>query len=83
MGETGANGALTRLGEMDVDRDADHEALTQQVEASRQKIRDGVELLEHRLHERLDWRAWVRQYPIEATGIAFGVGVLLGARRYL
>lgn len=31
----------------------------------------------------MDWRGWVREHPWEAVGIAFAVGVFLGARPYL
>jgi ElaB/YqjD/DUF883 family membrane-anchored ribosome-binding protein len=85
-GEKDTNGTLTRIGGPEImapEADEGHVALPSQVQASRQQIRDSVELLEHRLQERLDWRAWVRNHPVEAVGIAFGVGVLLGARRYL
>ncbi len=82
----GPNGALTRVDAAEVQRieaDSERVLLQRKIDSSQQQIRDSVEQLGDRFKDRLDWRGWVRRHPIEAVGIAFGVGVLLGARRYL
>ena len=53
------------------------------IEASHTRIRDNVQTLQEQLRHRLDWRNWVREHPFEAVGIAFGLGLFLGARRHL
>jgi ElaB/YqjD/DUF883 family membrane-anchored ribosome-binding protein len=82
----GANGALTRVDAAEIQRieaDAERVMLQRKIDASQQQIRSSVEQLGDRFKDGLDWRGWVRRHPLEAVGIAFGVGVLLGARRYL
>ncbi len=84
--QAGTSTSLTRADRVEMlhpGEDANHAEIAKKVEASRQQIRESVGLIEQRLHERLDWRGWVRDHPVESVGIAFGIGVLLGARRYL
>lgn len=80
----GAAGALTRVGdgELLLERD-DTEAIEEAMGQARQQIEDGLETLQGKIQQRTDVTAWVREHPLEAVGIAFGLGFLLGARPYL
>lgn len=77
-----ADGALTRAdGELvapEGGREA--EAVEAAMAAARQKIEDNLQVLQARLEQRASLGAWVREHPLEAVGIAFGIGFLLGAR---
>jgi ElaB/YqjD/DUF883 family membrane-anchored ribosome-binding protein len=81
-----AAGALTRVdageGQLVLERD-DTEAIEQAMGQARQQIEDGLETLQDKIQKRTDVTAWVRDHPLEAVGIAFGLGFLLGARPYL
>lgn len=47
---------------------------------SRQQIADNLEEIRAEFREAVDWRAWVEEHPWKATGVAFGVGFLIGFR---
>lgn len=84
--KTDSNGALTRVDAAElaqIEADADRVLLERKIAASQHQIRSSVDMLGDRFRHRLDWKGWVSRHPLEAVGIAFGVGVLLGARRYL
>lgn len=53
------------------------------IEEARQKVKDNVHFIQEQLSARADWKTWVHDHPLEAVGIAFGLGFLLGARPYL
>lgn len=85
-GARDTNGTLIRVDAAEIERieaDADRVMLQRKIDASQRQIKDSVERLGEHFKDRVDWRGWVARHPFEAVGIAFGVGVLLGARRYL
>ena len=53
------------------------------IEGSRLKISDSLESLHDEVERKTDWRGWVREHPLEAVGVAFFVGLVVGARPYL
>ena len=53
------------------------------IEGSRSKIADSLETLHDEVERRTDWRGWVREHPLESVGVAFFVGLVVGARPYL
>jgi len=50
--------------------------IRQDIAAKRESISETVDRLGERLHESLDWRAYVSQYPYVALGAAAGLGFL-------
>jgi ElaB/YqjD/DUF883 family membrane-anchored ribosome-binding protein len=57
--------------------------LREAIEGSRMKISDSLESLQDEVERKTDWRGWVREHPLEAVGVAFFVGLVVGARPYL
>lgn len=59
-----------------------HDPEIQSAEAAIARARDAVTTsvtaLQRELARTFDWRAWVAARPLEAVGVAFVVGVLLG-----
>ena len=53
------------------------EAIRQDIAARRETISETVDRLGDRLHETLDWREYVADYPYVALGIAAGLGFLV------
>lgn len=47
---------------------------------SRQQIAESLDQIRGEVREAVDWRGWVDEHPVEAVGIAFGVGFMLGFR---
>lgn len=53
------------------------EAIRQDIAARRESISETVDRLGDRIHETLDWREYVGEYPYVALGIAAGLGFLV------
>jgi ElaB/YqjD/DUF883 family membrane-anchored ribosome-binding protein len=53
------------------------EEIRQDIAAKRETISETVDKLSERIHQTLDWREYVGQYPIVALGVAAGVGFLV------
>ena len=53
------------------------EEIRQDIAARRESISETVDRLGDRLHETLDWREYVAEYPYVALGIAAGVGFIV------
>jgi ElaB/YqjD/DUF883 family membrane-anchored ribosome-binding protein len=66
-----------RAGDDDLARSA--EAIRQDIAAKRETISETVDKLGDRIHESLDWREYISDYPMVAIGIAAGVGFLLSS----
>jgi ElaB/YqjD/DUF883 family membrane-anchored ribosome-binding protein len=47
---------------------------------SRQQIADSLDQIRVEVRDAVEWRDWVDEHPVEAVGIAFGVGFMLGFR---
>jgi ElaB/YqjD/DUF883 family membrane-anchored ribosome-binding protein len=47
------------------------------IAAQRESISQTVGLLGERIHETLDWKAYVARYPYVAVGVAVGAGLIL------
>lgn len=45
---------------------------------SRRQIADSLDEIRGEVREAVDWRSWVDDHPVEAVGIAFGVGFVIG-----
>lgn len=66
----------TRMREEDTfERSA--EEIRQDIAARRESISETVDRLGDRIHETLDWREYVVEYPYIALGLAAGVGFLV------
>ncbi len=50
--------------------------IRQDIAARRESITEAVDKLSERVNRTLDWRAYVTEYPLVATGLAAGIGVL-------
>jgi hypothetical protein len=53
------------------------EEIRQDIAARRESISETVDRLGDRIHETLDWREYVVEYPYIALGLAAGVGFLV------
>ena len=53
------------------------EEIRQDIAARRESISETVDRLGDRIHETLDWREYVVEYPYVALGLAAGVGFLV------
>jgi hypothetical protein len=51
-------------------------AIRQDIAARRESISETVDKLGNRIHETLDWREYVGEYPTAALGLAAGAGFL-------
>ena len=47
------------------------------IAARRESISQTVDQLGERIHEVFDWKGYVRRYPYEAVGVAFGTGLVV------
>jgi len=66
----------TRMREEEtVERSA--EAIRQDIAARRESISETVDRLGDRIHETLDWREYIAEYPYVALGLAAGLGFLV------
>lgn len=66
----------TRMREEDtLERSA--EEIRQDIAARRETISETVDRLGDRIHETLDWREYIAEYPYVALGIAAGVGYIV------
>lgn len=54
------------------------EEIRQNIAATRDSITETVDQLSSRVQRTLDWKTYVADYPLAATGVAAGVGILLG-----
>jgi ElaB/YqjD/DUF883 family membrane-anchored ribosome-binding protein len=54
------------------------EEIRQNIAATRESITETVDELSSRVQRTFDWKAYVADYPLVATGIAAGVGIMLG-----
>jgi len=52
-------------------------AIRQDIAAKRESISETVDKLGERIHETLDWREYVAEYPAVALGLAAGAGFLV------
>ena len=64
-----------RAGDDDDTRSA--EAIRQDIAAKRDTISETVDKLGDRIHETLDWREYIADYPVVAIGVAAGIGFLV------
>ena len=53
------------------------EEIRQDIAARRESISETVDRLGDRIHETLDWREYVAEYPYVALGLAAGLGFLV------
>jgi ElaB/YqjD/DUF883 family membrane-anchored ribosome-binding protein len=53
------------------------EEIRQDIAAKRETISQTVDKLGEKIHETLDWREYIGQYPIAALGVAAGLGFLV------
>jgi hypothetical protein len=56
------------------------EELRHDIAARREVIADTVDRLSERVHQTLDWRAYVAERPLVSVGIVAGVGFLLARK---
>jgi ElaB/YqjD/DUF883 family membrane-anchored ribosome-binding protein len=54
------------------------EKIRRDIAAKRETISETVDRLGERIHEKLDWRGYIAEYPYAAIGAAAGVGLLVG-----
>jgi ElaB/YqjD/DUF883 family membrane-anchored ribosome-binding protein len=72
-GTTGTTGTTDTTGA--TERSADD--IRQDIAARRESISEAVDRLSDRFQRRLDWRAYVSDYPLAALGVAAGMGFLV------
>jgi ElaB/YqjD/DUF883 family membrane-anchored ribosome-binding protein len=66
----------TQRGADDADDRSAH-AIRQDIAAKRETISETVDKLGERIHQTLDWREYVADYPAVALGIAAGIGFMV------
>ncbi|HVF91366.1 MAG TPA: hypothetical protein VNH22_14975 [Blastocatellia bacterium] len=71
------NDVATRLRATGDPSERSAEEIRQDIAAKRETITETVDRLGERIHESLDWREYVGQYPYVALGLAAGVGLLV------
>jgi ElaB/YqjD/DUF883 family membrane-anchored ribosome-binding protein len=49
-----------------------------EIARTREAVAQSVAALQREISRTLDWRDWIRQRPVLAVAVAFGVGALLG-----
>ncbi len=54
------------------------EEIRHNIAATRDSITETVDQLSSRVQRTLDWKTYVADYPLAATGVAAGLGILLG-----
>lgn len=54
--------------------------IRESISETRARISKRLELIQVEVEEKLDWKAWVKENPWKATGIAFSLGIYLGIR---
>jgi ElaB/YqjD/DUF883 family membrane-anchored ribosome-binding protein len=52
--------------------------IRQNIAATRESITETVDELSSRMQRTFNWKAYVADYPLAATGVAAGLGILLG-----
>lgn len=52
--------------------------IRQNIAATRESITETVGELSSRVQRTFDWKAYVADYPLAATGVAAGLGIMLG-----
>lgn len=50
------------------------------IDETRRQIARDLASVRQDVEYSLDWRSWVRQYPWQSVGIAFGAGFILGLK---
>lgn len=71
------NNVATQMRAGDDDDTRSAEAIRQDIAAKRETISETVDKLGDRIHESLDWREYIADYPMVAIGVAAGVGFLV------
>jgi ElaB/YqjD/DUF883 family membrane-anchored ribosome-binding protein len=70
------NNIGTQLG-TDETQERSARAIRQDIAAKRETISETVDKLGERIHQTLDWREYVAEYPAVALGAAAGIGFLI------
>src|SRR3954470_22604521 len=70
-----SNLATQRIADDADDRSA--REIRQDIAAKRETISETVDKLGERIHETLDWREYVAEYPVVALGLAAGAGFVV------
>lgn len=71
------NDVATRLRPTGAPGERSAEEIRQDIAAKRETITETVDKLGEKIHETLDWREYIAEYPYVALGLAAGVGFLL------
>jgi ElaB/YqjD/DUF883 family membrane-anchored ribosome-binding protein len=71
------NDVATRLRATGDPADRSAEEIRQDIAAKRETITETVDRLGEKIHETLDWREYIAQYPYVALGVAAGLGFLI------
>jgi ElaB/YqjD/DUF883 family membrane-anchored ribosome-binding protein len=56
------------------------EEIRNDIELKKQMISETVDRLNERLHERVDWRSYIRRHPFLAIGVAASLGFLVSGK---
>lgn len=62
----------------DYTQERSSDEIRQHIAATRESITETVDELSSRVQQTFDWKTYVTDYPLAATGIAAGVGLLVG-----
>jgi ElaB/YqjD/DUF883 family membrane-anchored ribosome-binding protein len=62
----------------DYTQERSSDEIRQHIAATRESITETVDELSSRVQQTFDWKTYVADYPLAATGIAAGVGLLVG-----
>ena len=71
------NNIVTQMPAGDDEDTRSAEAIRQAIAAKRDTISETVDKLGDRIHETLDWREYIADYPVVAIGLAAGIGFLV------
>ncbi|HEX4949974.1 MAG TPA: DUF3618 domain-containing protein [Blastocatellia bacterium] len=71
-------GTASSTGAAGLGTERSSDEIRQNIAATRESITETVDELSSRVQRTFDWKTYVADYPLAATGVAVGLGVIVG-----